>query len=82
MSTSVKERLKRMAIEMSREERITLDEALDKLAMQMGLVIVNDPKKEKVRGCDILIEQIPDNKLLEIIAKIKKKKKKQIEVIA
>jgi hypothetical protein len=81
MSSKVKERLKQMALELSHEERITLDEALDKLAMQMGIVIVSKDK-DKQRGCDILIDQIPDDKLRELIIRIKKKKKKIEEVIA
>jgi hypothetical protein len=80
MSSKVKERLKQMALELSHEERITLDEALDKLAMQMGIVIVSKDKDK--RGCDILIDQIPDDKLRELIIRIKKKKKKIEEIIA
>ena len=75
MSTKVKERLKKMALEMSHEERLILDEMLDKLAMRMGVILVKEQ-----RPCDVLIEQIPDDKLKEIVAKIKKKKKKQILV--
>jgi hypothetical protein len=81
MSSKVKERLKQMALELSHEERITLDEALDKLAMQMGIFIVSKDK-DKQRGCDILIDQIPDDKLRELIIRIKKKKKKIEEIIA
>lgn len=81
MSTKVKERLKKLMIEMSHEERLELDEMLDKMAMKMGIILVtNGTDKEKTRGCDILIEEIPDGKLREIVAKIKKKKKKQILV--
>jgi hypothetical protein len=75
MSTKVKERLKKLALEMTHEERITLDEALDKIAMKMGMIVVGKP-------CDALIEQIPDDKLREIVAKIKKKKKKLLELSA
>jgi hypothetical protein len=73
MSSKVKERLKKLALEMSHEERITLDEALDKMAMKLGMIVVG-------RGCDTLIESIPDDKLIEIVEKIKKKKKKLLEV--
>lgn len=77
MSSRVKERLKKLALEMTHEERITLDEALDKIAMKMGIILVKDQKP-----CDVLIEQIPDDKLIEIVERIKKKKKKQVEVTA
>jgi hypothetical protein len=74
MSSKVKERLKKLALEMSHEERITLDDALDKIAMKSGMIIVG-------RGCDALIESIPDDKLIEIVEKIKKKKKKLKNII-
>jgi hypothetical protein len=75
MSSKVKERLKKLALEMTHEERITLDEALDKIAMKMGLIVVG-------RGCDTLIEQISDDELKIIVEKIKKKKKKLLELSA
>ena len=75
MSTKVKERLKKLALEMTHEERLMLDDMLDKLAMSLGLVVVG-------KACDTMIEQIPDDKLREIVARIKKKKiKKKIEEI-
>jgi hypothetical protein len=81
MSSKVKERLKKLALEMTHEERLELDDLLDKMAMKMGIILVKDQSKgAEQRGCDILIERIPDDKLREIVKKIKKKKKRLIEV--
>lgn len=76
MSTKVKERLKKLMLELTHEERIFLDEALDKLAISMGLILIKDQK-----ACDVMIEQIPDDKLREIVNRIKKRKKKQKEML-
>ena len=77
MSTKVKERLKKMAIEMSHEERLELDKTLDEIYMRMGGIIVNEE-----RGCDRMIESISDIYLRGIISMIKKKKKKKVLVEA
>jgi hypothetical protein len=81
MSSKVKERLKRLALEMTHEERLELDNLLDRMAMKIGIILVKDQKEAaQGRGCDILIERIPDDKLREIVKRIKKKRKKAIEV--
>ena len=77
MSTRVKERLKQLALEMTHEERVYLDEALDKLAMSQGVILVKGEKP-----CDKIIEEIPDDKLTEIVRRIKLKKKKKVLVEA
>jgi hypothetical protein len=76
MSTKVKERLKRLRLEMTHEERIMLDEMLDNLAIEMGLVIIKDQ-----RACDALIEKIPDDRLIRLVERIKKRRKRQAEVM-
>ena len=75
MSTKVKERLKSMLLEMTHEERVELDNALEQLFLQMGGILIKDEK-----ACDTMIEQIPDDKLREIVKRIKAKKKKKILV--
>lgn len=81
MSSKVKERLKKLALEMTHEERLELDNLLDRMAMKMGIILVKDESEAvQGRGCDILIERIPDDKLREIVKRIKKKKKRLIEV--
>ena len=75
MSSKVKERLKSMLLEMTHEERIELDNALEQLFLQMGGILVKDEK-----ACDTMIEQIPDDKLREIVKRIKTKKKKRVLV--
>ena len=77
MSTKVKERLKQMALEMTHEERVYLDEALDKIAISQGVILVKGEKP-----CDKIIEEIPDDKLTEIVRRIKIKKKKKVLVEA
>lgn len=75
MSTKVKERLKKLALEMTHEERMELDQALDKIAMRLGLIVVGKP-------CDTMIEKIPDDKLREIVIRIKRKKRKNMLLVA
>ena len=75
MSSKVKERLKKLMLEMNHEERIELDNMLDQIYMKMGGIIVKEE-----RGCDKLIEEISDDNLREIVKRIKKKKKRGIEV--
>ena len=77
MSSKVKERLKSMLLEMTHEERIELDNALEQLFLQMGGILVKDEK-----ACDTMIEQILDDKLTEIVKRIKKKKKKRVLIEA
>jgi len=77
MSTKVKERLKSMLLEMMHEERVELDNALEQLFLQMGGILVKDEK-----ACDTMIEQILDDKLTEIVKRIKKKKKKRVLIEA
>ena len=74
MSSKVKERLKQLMIEITHEERIMLDELLDKIAIEQGIILVTDESNHE-RGCDVLIEEIPDDKLRELVRRIKKKKK-------
>ena len=66
-----------MALEMTHEERLELDNMLDQLYMKMGGIIVKEE-----RGCDQLIENIPDDKLRELVRRIKLKKKKKVLVEA
>ena len=66
-----------MMLELSHEERLELDHALDQLYIRMGGIIVKEE-----RGCDKLIEEIPDDKLREIVRRIKLKKKKKVLVEA
>ena len=81
MSSKVKERLKQLVLEMTHEERLELDDLLDKMAMKMGIILVKDISQgAQQRGCDILIERIPDDKLREIVKRIKKKKKREVLV--
>ena len=58
MSTKVKERLKKIMIDLNHEERIELDNMLDQIYMKMGGIIVKEE-----RGCDKLIEEISDDNL-------------------
>lgn len=74
MSTKVKERLKKLMLELNHEERQMLDKALEHLASKIGIVTKEKP-------CDAIIENIPDEKLRELVAKIKKRKKKQAEMM-
>lgn len=64
MSTKIKERLKKLALELDHEERMILDE---------GLVRVTQAK-----DCDAAIEMLSDDQVKEIVAKIKKNKKKKL----
>jgi hypothetical protein len=64
MSTKIKERLKKLALELDHEERMILDE---------GLVRVT-----KAKDCDSAIEMLSDDQVKEIVAKIKKNKKKKL----
>jgi len=74
MSTKVKERLRRMAIEMTHEQRMELDAALEKLYLAAGGIIAKSSDKEK--ACDQIVDQVPDDKFRKLVMLIKKKKKK------
>lgn len=78
MSTKVKERLKKLALEMTHEERLVLDQILAAFALVNGLFLIS---KEKL-GCDAAMDFITDEQLREIVNRIKKKKKKQVLVEA
>lgn len=78
MSIKVKDRLRAMAIEMTHEQRMELDAALEKLYIASGGIIAKESDKEK--GCDLIVDQIPDDQFRALAMAIKKKKKKQIEV--
>jgi hypothetical protein len=80
MSTKVKERLKKLLLEMTHEERQELDKALEQLMIaEYGFIAT----KETELPCDVMIEKISDEQLKQIVARIKKKrkKKKQEEMI-
>jgi hypothetical protein len=64
MSTKIKERLKKLALELDHEERMILDE---------GLVRVT-----KAKDCDSAIEMLTDDQVREIVAKVKRKKKRAL----
>ena len=72
MSTKVKERLKNLMLELDHDERVLLDNALEQLYLAKGGIIVKEEK-----GCDKIIEQIPDKDLIEIVSRIKKKRQKK-----
>lgn len=80
MSTKVKERLKKLLIELSHEERIELDDLIEKTAAAFGIVLI----KRDQKACDYIIERMTDEqvrKLVELAKKNKKKKKKKREEI-
>ena len=64
MSTKIKERLKKLALELDHEQRVLLDQ---------GLVEVSG------KTCDEAIEMLTDDQIRLIVAKIKKKKKVLLE---
>ena len=68
MRAKIKERLKKLALELDKEERRILDE---------GLVVATQAK-----DCDEAIEMLTDDQVRMIVLKIKKRKKKQILVEA
>lgn len=65
MSSRVKERLKKLMIELEHTDRVLLDRILEEYTG---------------KTCDEAIELLPDEKVRELVRRIKKKKK--IEVIA
>ncbi len=67
MSTKVKERLKKMVLELDHYERVLLDEAL---VLASG------------RSCDDAIEKLTDDQVRAIVIRIKKKKKKIPRMVA
>jgi hypothetical protein len=75
MSNTVKERLNRLKINMTHEERVELDNFLEEFAMKNGIIIIGEK-----RGCDTMCDMITDSKFTELVQRIKKKKKKQAEV--
>jgi hypothetical protein len=66
MSNKIKERLKNLQLELDHIERMMLDEGLVKVT--------------KTKDCDEAIDLVTDDQLRKIVANIKKRKKKQIEV--
>jgi hypothetical protein len=77
MSNKVKERLRKLQLEMTHEERVELDNALERLYMKMGGILISTEK-----ACDIIIDDISDGHLIELVGRIKRKKKKQVLVEA
>lgn len=77
MSNKVKDRLRKLAMEMTHEERVELDNALERLFLSRGGIIVNQEK-----ACDKIIDKISDGHFIEIVGRIKRKKKKQVLVEA
>jgi hypothetical protein len=73
MSHKVKERLDKLKLELTHEERVQLDIALEDLFLKSGGIIINQEK-----GCDKIAEEISDSKFTEIVSRIKKKRKKLI----
>jgi hypothetical protein len=66
MSSKVKERLKRLMLELLHEERIFLDNSLEQLTG---------------KTCDEAIEMLSDEQIKDIVEKIKiKKRKKKMEM--
>jgi len=65
ISTKVKERLKELRLELEQTLRWKLDNALEKYTG---------------KTCDESIELLDDDKVRELVRRIKKRKKKQIEV--
>jgi nucleotidyltransferase/DNA polymerase involved in DNA repair len=70
MSNKVKERLKKLMIELTHDERMMLDEAIDKIAISMGVILVKDEKP-----CDAIIDELSDGIFTELVRRIKRKKK-------
>lgn len=68
MSNKIKERLKKLALELDKEERRILDEGLVKFT--------------KAKDCDEAIDMMTDDQVRMIVSRIKKKRKKQEEPIA
>lgn len=71
MSTKVKERLKRLALELDHDQRVLLDNLLAEAMTSRGIILVSDEEKP----CDVMIEKLSDNQVKELVKKIKKKKK-------
>jgi len=67
MSTKIKERLKKLALELDHIERQILDKGLEKISG---------------KTCDEAIEMLTDDQVRGIVEKIKNKKKKKVEVVA
>jgi len=65
MSTKIKERLKRMMIELENEERTMLDRGIEAYSG---------------KNCDEAIEMLSDDQVRKIVEGIKKKRKKKLEV--
>jgi len=70
MSNKVKDRLRKLQLEMTHEERVELDNALERLFLSRGGIIINQEK-----ACDKVIDYIPDGQFRGIVARIKKRKK-------
>jgi hypothetical protein len=68
MSTKIKERLKKLALELDHQERMLLDNGLVQFT--------------KAKDCDEAIEMMSDDQVKEIVRRIKKRKKKQVLVEA
>lgn len=75
MSNKVKDRLRKLALQMTHEERVELDNALERLYLKLGGVLISTEK-----ACDKIMDDIPDDKLREIVRRIKLKKKREVLV--
>lgn len=71
MSIKVKERLRQLAIEMTHEQRMELDAALEKVYLKAGGIIIKKDDKEK--ACDQIVDQLSDNQFKKLALQIKKK---------
>jgi hypothetical protein len=90
MSNKVKDRLRKLQLEMTHEERVELDKALENLYLKRGGILITLGKvkngkeiiTEQEKACDIIIDDISDGHLIELVGRIKRKKKKQVLVEA
>lgn len=64
MSTKIKERLKKLALELDHQERMLLDSGLVQFT--------------KAKDCDEAIDMMNDDEVREIVRRIKKRKKKEV----
>jgi hypothetical protein len=75
MSNKVRERLRKLMLELNHEERQQLDKAMVDTAIRMGAIIISDnPEK----ACDEVIDKISDEQLKKMVQIVKKKKKKML----
>lgn len=78
MSTKVKERLKRLRLELTHEERQELDNLIERAAAAFGIVLI----KKDQKNCDYIIERMTDEQVKKLAEAAKKKKKKKVLEIA